>query len=335
VPSISEKILQRKNTILVTSSSSSLNIPIEELLLEDCGGNGNGNGGDDIQNYWGGREEDDGDENESQQFGDDAVSGIVMDDDSWLLELANDGALSIYPSCSNSPGVSISLNAYFLYIMSVMRNSVVDLTRILSQWYLKNMESRPLLTQATSSAVMGFLGDLLAQNVEARMRRRKDFEDDSNLNITYDFRRAFSFFGDGLLISGPLMYGAYNLFERILPVSSATGFMKVIAPLSHVLADTVLMDTFFVFTMFFTSGFFEGRSLDQIVNEVSQDYVPALKAGLGSSTLLIPVEFAIFKYMPLVVRPLAIDMCDIFWTSVTSYMTHRHRVHVQQQAYVL
>lgn len=187
-----------------------------------------------------------------------------------------------------------------------------------TRWYLTNLEIYPLLTKALTAGAMGILGDLIAQNVERKWGEKpKDQK--------YCYRRTAALFFDGLY-GGPVMHYAYAFFESMIPTANTVGIMSILSPLSHCIADSIVVDSFFVGTMFFTSGLFEGLSLfDEIIPQIKRDYFTIMRAAVLSSLSLVPLEFMIFRFFPIAFRPLCVNFLDIFWTAVVSFVTHRGR----------
>lgn len=154
----------------------------------------------------------------------------------------------------------------------------------------------------------------------------------------FNSRRSLAILLDGLLISGPLMHLAYNAFEYLLPVagvanaattssntwssSTSSGLNAMI----HVLADSILLDGIFVASAMASSGLLEGYSLQrEIIPQLQKDYIPAIRASLATSSLMAPIQYACFRYLPLSCRVFAMNVTDIIWDAVISFMSHRSR----------
>jgi hypothetical protein len=154
----------------------------------------------------------------------------------------------------------------------------------------------------------------------------------------FNSRRSLAILLDGLLISGPLMHLAYNAFEYLLPVAgvataatatSNTGSPSTSSGLNamiHVLADSILLDGIFVASAMASSGLLEGYSLKrEIIPQLQKDYLPAIRASLATSSLMAPIQYACFRYLPLSCRVFAMNVTDIIWDAVISFMSHRSR----------
>jgi hypothetical protein len=187
-------------------------------------------------------------------------------------------------------------------------------------WYVTQLDAAPLLTKSLTSGVIGLAGDCLAQTIERIVQRKRRHEK------PYDPRRGLSVMIEGLLISGPMMHVGYDLFERILPVSTANGQSSMAAML-HVIADSILLDSTFIGSAFVITGIMEGYKLKQIGKQLRSDYVPTLLASWVTSTCLMPIEFMAFRFLPVSLRVLAVKFIDVIWDTVVSFMTHKSRSH--------
>jgi hypothetical protein len=143
---------------------------------------------------------------------------------------------------------------------------------------------------------------------------------------TYDVRRGLSTMADALFLTGPLLHFAYNFLEHLLPVATATSGMAANGmALGQVLIDDFIVDAGFVAIMFWTTGISEGYTLREIYVQLQQDLFPTIQATWASSIVLIPIEFVIFRFLPLGFRVLGMNVVDIFWGAMVSYMAHRNR----------
>ncbi|MGK3749618.1 MAG: hypothetical protein ACI8RD_001913 [Bacillariaceae sp.] len=230
----------------------------------------------------------------------------------------------------------------------------------IANWYMNALTSSPLITKTITTSFIGVLGDTLAQYIELRVQRTKkdDISTKSNTRNTtatatatisnnenipkhrllswlqkYDRRRGFSVLGENLLISGPLMHFAYNYMEEMIPIATgvaAVGMSAHIAALTHVLLDNFVLDTFFVFIMFVTTGIAEGY-MHQIISQLRKDFIPTVKTAWISGLLMMPLQFLLFRFLPLSLRVLGVNIIDIFWEAYISFMVHRRRTKNKQQ----
>jgi Mpv17 / PMP22 family len=152
-----------------------------------------------------------------------------------------------------------------------------------------------------------------------------------SINGNYHLRRGLSILADGMLISGPLMHIGYNYFEKIVPICGSNSLSilgmssSTIAALTHVIADSIVLDSIFIASTFIMTGLFEGYTPKQLIPHFKIDYIPSLKASWLTSLALLPVEFVCFRFLPLSFRVLAVNFIDVIWDAVISFMAHRNR----------
>lgn len=179
--------------------------------------------------------------------------------------------------------------------------------------YWDLLETAPTMTKSITACLIGGLGDIVAQLFERSAFGRR-----------LDMRRARSVAAEGLFISGPLMHYAYDWMEFMLPLEGLDGFFSWVYATIHVLIDSVLLDCVFVATMMIFTGILEGK-MHQIPKEFQRDLFPAIKASWVANLLFSPLQFLVFKFVPIKLRVLAINVQDILWNAVVSFMAHRSR----------
>lgn len=191
-------------------------------------------------------------------------------------------------------------------------------------WYAQQLQRHPLVTKSVTAGLLGWGGDSVAQRLEGW---KQPPQGRHSRQGRYDARRGGSLLVDGLLLSGPLMHFAYEWMETWWPIPSATAYWWQgwgIA-LTHVLADTLVLDSIFVASTLWTTGLLEGYSVRQCWWQFRQDYIPTLKAGGVTSFLVLPLELACFKCLPVSFRVLAVNFIDLIWDTVISHMAHKSR----------
>jgi hypothetical protein len=208
------------------------------------------------------------------------------------------------------------------------------LLKQLSAVYMTNLAAFPCITKSITSGVIGFFGDFMAQSLAYTLKNKKSktkanyasLQDRLSIQGTYDLRRGLGIMIDGFFISGPLMHVGYDLFERILPIHAGAGSRQALAALAHVVADSLILDSIFVATAFVVTGIMEGYGFRKhIIPQFKRDYAPTLKAGWATSLTLMPLEFVCFRFLPVTLRTLAMNLTDVIWDGMISFMTHRNR----------
>jgi hypothetical protein len=94
----------------------------------------------------------------------------------------------------------------------------------------------------------------------------------------------------------------------------------------HVVADSLVLDSLFVGTAMIGTGLLEGYKFRQdIVPQLKRDYAPTLKAGWATSVTLMPLVFLCFRFLPLTLRTVAMNLTDVVWGGIVYFMAHRSR----------
>lgn len=228
---------------------------------------------------------------------------------------------------------------------------------------MAHLNTNPILTKSISAGVIGTIGDYTAQWIEhiistktLKQQQQQQqphskesnkaaacFTDDSSpiespkllqlpgslsIHGRYHLRRGMSMLADGFFISGPLMHFGYEIFEKILPISETTTHgpaASALAVMIHVFADSILLDSFFVASRFFTTGLMEGIPLQELLPQFKSVYVPSLKASWATSLVMCPIQFSCFRYLPRSFRVLSVNCIDVIWDAVLSFMAHSSR----------
>ena len=188
--------------------------------------------------------------------------------------------------------------------------------------YMTSLVAFPFVTKSISAGIIGISGDFMAQNLEHRLKDRKRLAGTQSHRspFLYDSRRGASIMMGGFFVSGPLMHLGYNFFEHILPVQGS------FAALTHLVADMLVLDSVFVATGFINTGIMEGYDLRKhIIPQFRRDYADTLKASWATSIMLMPLGFLCFRFLPVTLRTVAMNMTDVIWDGIVSFMTHRNR----------
>lgn len=198
-------------------------------------------------------------------------------------------------------------------------------------WYTGCLDAFPLYTKSLTSAVISLAGDGGAQFHEQRIRARKVGRRVGLSNFRYDRRRGLTNFADSALVCGPLLHYGYGLLESAIPVADACGggggvaLSPSRAAAAHVLIDDFVFDAIFIALMFVSTGIGEGYRPSQIARQCKRDYVPAVKAMWKASVFLMPLEFCLFRFLPLSLRVLGMNFIEIIWDALVSFMIHKRR----------
>jgi hypothetical protein len=110
--------------------------------------------------------------------------------------------------------------------------------------------------------------------------------------------------------------------EQFLPVSGPSASL---AALAQVLINDFVLDSAFVAILFLTTGAAEGYTRKQVLSQFRNDYFKTVRTGWATSIMLIPLEVACFRLLPLHFRVLGMNIIDIFWEATISYNVHKNR----------
>jgi hypothetical protein len=213
-----------------------------------------------------------------------------------------------------------------------------------AKWYMKQMETNELRTKCISAGILGLIGDVCAQEVGHYLTASSSssIQDSSNtLGILsrLDKRRMLAMFSDGALTTGPLLHFVYAWYESILPIPEIIESSYASSPeekraavrkrftvaLIHVLFDNFIMAILYVFLMMIITAILEGK-YESIPMEIRHDFLPAIKASWKASLMgLAPMQLMSFHFLPMELRVLAVNVQDVVWVTVMSYVTHRNR----------
>lgn len=202
----------------------------------------------------------------------------------------------------------------------------------LGTWYMERLDTSPLYTKSLTSAVISAFGDGGAQYHEERTRTKNIGSDVDVMSFNYNRRRGLTNFADSALICGPMLHFGYDWLESNIPIGNPCSGSSALckwsashAAAAHVLVDDFVFDAIFIAIMFITTGIGEGYCMNQIVPQFKKDFVPTVKTMWKTSFLLMPLEFCLFRYLPLRLRVLGMNFIELIWDAVVSFMIHKRR----------
>jgi len=276
---------------------------------------------------------------------------------------------------------------------------MLSIVKLLS-WYNIYLDIHPILTKALLTALIGILGDAMAQYHEHRLIAKKvssslpsgsdgckddssttttyfldsNEDTDSNdslsihtttitatttitttrptVNFHYDVQRGLSNIVNNLCITTPLYHFGYDFLDTIIPISSSSD----INALLQVLIDCIIFDATFVFLLYISSGTIENyKKAPIIIEQVDDDndrsherqhpievlstvslqnkLLPAILASWKMSMVTAPIEYILFRYFPLRLRVLGMNLIDLLWDGVISFVLHHEDIdedHVEE-----
>lgn len=177
-----------------------------------------------------------------------------------------------------------------------------------------NLARRPILSKALSTAVIGLLGDLIAQVLGHRQALaavpkgcpyRPPFR--------FDSRRAAAVTALGFAFTGPALHGWYEALGRVFP---GGGWAAVV---SSVVADQSLFAPVVNGVYLFATGLMEGGA----VRDVTAKVRTGLAGVWGKSVAVwLPAQVVNFGFVPVVWRVPYVNCVALMWTVLLSCMAH-------------
>jgi hypothetical protein len=242
---------------------------------------------------------------------------------------------------------------FYLLLVSSFVGQAKSVTSVWSAqamgWYMHQLAVHPVPVKSLSAGLVGLVGDAIAQYFLTGKGHR------------YHVRRGLALLVDGV-VSGPFMHVAYEWMERIVPTkqeqeqqqqpsssspssplsadddtsfssssstsSSSSPWYSHVAAFIHVLADILILDSTFVALTILLTGVLEGIPYPILMDQFRNDYIGTLRASWITSMILFPLQFCMFRFLPLRLRVLAVNFLDVIWDAVLSFNAHRSRVFV-------
>lgn len=202
--------------------------------------------------------------------------------------------------------------------------------------YMYFLNQSPLITKCLTAAVIGGLGDLSAQYTEHRLNAAWS---DIYYPFRLDFMRQIGVMIEAGFVSGPIMHFAFDLMEAWFPVhgvnhdeisdiekksSTSIQIKKWCAALTHLLLDTLFLCPIFVFSMMVFTALMEGE-INSLSYELRYEFLGTYYIATLASFIFAPLQLLAFRLLPINLRLLYMNVQDIFWNAIVSFMTHRSR----------
>ncbi|KAI1497066.1 hypothetical protein F5X99DRAFT_398217 [Biscogniauxia marginata] len=164
------------------------------------------------------------------------------------------------------------------------------------RWYQRKLASRPLLTQAVTTAVLFAVGDITAQQAVEKKGLEK-----------HELARTGRMFLYGGAVFGPAATTWFGILQRHVVLRNKNAEM-----LARVAADQLLFAPTFIGVFLSSMAVMEGSSPR---DKLAKSYVPALQ----TNYLIWPfVQMANFKLVPLEHRVLVVNVVSIGWNCYLS-----------------
>lgn len=202
-----------------------------------------------------------------------------------------------------------------------------DLFSTAISMYTHFLAASALLTKCATAAFIGGIGDICAQGFQYRLS--------GSTRFSLDRMRLIGIAFECSVICAPLMHYAYDFLEKKVPIEDAKdvdeqfgqieqapSWKSWAAATFHVLVDTFLMGPIYVLSIMLTSSVFEGK-LSTLRKDLVSNFGPTFKASLYASLGFMPMQVLAFRILPSQFRLLYMNLQDIIWNAVVSFMAHK------------
>jgi protein Mpv17 len=202
--------------------------------------------------------------------------------------------------------------------------------------YMYFLNESPLITKCLTAATIGGLGDLSAQYTEHRLNVAWS---DIYYPFQVDFMRQIGVMIEAGFVSGPIMHYAFDLMEAWFPVhgdhhdrdlktpdnaTTSIQLKKWCAALTHLLLEQLLLCPIFVFSMMVFTAVMEGE-VNSLSYELRYEFLGTYYTATVASLTFAPLQLLAFRLLPINLRLLYMNVQDVFWNAIVSFMTHRSR----------
>ncbi len=169
--------------------------------------------------------------------------------------------------------------------------------------YEKNLNERPVVTKALTSACLTMVGDFVGQSIE-----QYRLEYDTSETIHFDLVRLVKFSFMGLCLQAPLTHYFYVVLDYYLPPTplpwTPTTFLKMAC-------DQLIYAPFFTFVVISYLGIFGGSSLLSIREQLDAEYWRTL---VDNWKLWVPATLINMAYVPPAYRVLYCNVVFFVWS---------------------
>ena len=165
--------------------------------------------------------------------------------------------------------------------------------------------------------------------------------------FNYNIRRGVVNILNNLCITTPIYHYGYDLLEVYIPNVSW------IAAFAQVLIDCIIFDAIFVIVLYISAGTIEKTRTIQYNNHnnahnnksnkhpiikeeeggiftttsLKSKLLPTILTAWHVNIFMIPIEYILFRYFPLKVRVIGMNVIDLIWDGVVSFALYHHTDH--------
>ncbi|CAM9679690.1 unnamed protein product, partial [Ectocarpus fasciculatus] len=166
--------------------------------------------------------------------------------------------------------------------------------------YVRNLETRPVLTKCVTSAAISAGADATCQYLESTKKK-------------FDFARFGKFTLLGMVLVGPTLHYWYGYLARNFAENSMLNVLKRLA------LDQLVFTPGFI-TVFMSSVLVLDGRPENIPEKLSSDFFTTLMANYS---VWVPAMFLNFKFIPFQFQVLFSNGVGYMWNVYLSYASHK------------
>ncbi|XP_064612381.1 peroxisomal membrane protein 2-like [Liolophura sinensis] len=180
--------------------------------------------------------------------------------------------------------------------MSERRGTTKNFLEKLIADYNRNLQKRPVLTKAVTSASIAALGDIISQALFPSPHTKHRFW----------WRSTFAYATFGFLFNGPLIHHFYIWLDKLVPAGKKPG-----TGIKRVLFDRLILAPPYLLLFFYVVAILEGLGSDVAIQKIRDTFWTALKMNWRIWTVF---QYINVNYVPLQYRVLVTNMVSLIWT---------------------
>lgn len=170
-------------------------------------------------------------------------------------------------------------------------------------WYLRKLETQPLVTKSITSSLIFVASDLTSQTITM-----------PSASASYDLKRTMRMATYALFILGPSQHMWFNFLSKAFPKTDVPSTLKKIL-MGQAAFGPVINTVFFSY-----NSALQGENGSEIVARLKRDLLPTL---LGGAMFWPVCDFVTFKFIQVQLQPLMNSSCAYVWTIYLTYMANR------------
>ncbi|KAK8642681.1 hypothetical protein V6N13_012018 [Hibiscus sabdariffa] len=173
-------------------------------------------------------------------------------------------------------------------------------------WYLRKLESNPVITKSITTSIIFAAADFTSQMITS--------------SSGYDSIRTLRMAGYGLLLLGPSQHLWFNFLSKALPKRDMlTTFKKIF--LGQAVFGPMTTSVFFSY-----NAALQGESAEEIAARLKRDLLPTL---INGAMFWPTCDFVTYKFVPVHLQPLMNSSCAYVWTIYLTYMASLNKVSME------